>query len=169
MLEKGLLVGKIVGVHGVKGNLRVYPYVESLSVFKSDNTICIGSNDGGRTLYTVAWAKPHKRIVLMALKDVQSVDRARELIGSEISIDKRVLPDLDEGTYYWVDIIGLSVYAMDQTYLGRLESIIPTSGNDVFVVKQDGEEILIPALESVVRHIDIESKTMRVELPEGLE
>ena len=168
MLEKGLLVGKIVGVHGVKGNLKVYPYAESLSVFKPDSSICIDSKDGGRTVRTVAWAKPHKRIVLLALKDVQSVDRARELIGSEIFVDQRVLPDLDEGTYYWVDIIGLSVYSMDQTYLGRLESIIPTSGNDVFVVKQDGEEILIPALESVVRDIDIENKTMRVDLPEGL-
>lgn len=169
MLEKGLPVGKIVGVHGIKGNLKVYSYAESPSLFKSDDPIYIDGKDGRRTIYTIEWAKPHKHVVLLSLKDVTSVDLARDLIGAELFVDQSLLPELDEGSHYWVDIIGLSVYAMDRTYLGCVEAIIPTSGNDVFVVKHRGEEILIPALESVVLDIDIKNKTMRVDLPEGLE
>jgi 16S rRNA processing protein RimM len=61
------------------------------------------------------------------------------------------------------------VYTSDDQYIGRLESIIETGSNDVYVVKTDDREILIPALEAVVLSIDIENKTMRVELPEGLD
>jgi 16S rRNA processing protein RimM len=58
---------------------------------------------------------------------------------------------------------------MDDRYLGRLDSIIETGANDVYVVKNDRREILIPALKSVVQAIDIEANLMRVDLPDGLE
>ena len=61
------------------------------------------------------------------------------------------------------------VYSSDDQYLGRLDSIIETGANDVYVVHKEDREILIPALKSVVRSIDIESKIMQVELPEGLD
>ena len=168
-MEKDLLVGKIVGVHGVRGNLKVSAYAESLAVLEPGSLVYIDCKDGNRAVHTVVGAKPHKRIVLLSLETVTDVDRARELIGGEIRVDQGLLPDLDEGTYYWKDIIGLSVYAKDQRYLGRVESIIPTGGNDVFVVRRDGEEILVPALESVVLDVDIEGRTMQIDLPEGLE
>jgi len=169
VIEEGLLVGKIVGVHGIRGNLKVYSYAESLSVFKSDASIYVDGKDGSGAMYTIGWARPHKRIVLLSLKDVTSIDRARDLVGSELFVGRKLLPELDKGSYYWLDLIGLSVYTMDHSYLGRVESIIPTSGNDVFVVKREEKEILIPALESVVLDVDIENNTMRVDLPEGLE
>ena len=78
------------------------------------------------------------------------------------------MPDLEEGDYYWFDLIGLDVFGIDQKYLGRLESIIQTGSNDVYVVKKDDTEILIPALESVVQKIDLKNRRMQVDLPEGL-
>jgi len=125
--------------------------------------------EGGHSVpYEVKWAKHHKQIVLLSLKGVGTIDQARELIGSELFIDRRLLPDPEEDTYYWFDIIGLSVFGVDQTYLGKVESIIPTGGNDVYVVKRPGNEVLVPAIESVVKAIDLDRKTMRVDLPEGL-
>jgi 16S rRNA processing protein RimM len=74
----------------------------------------------------------------------------------------------EEGDYYWVDLIGLSVFTMEGVFLGILENIFSTGSNDVFVVKNEKTEKLIPALESVVKKIDLVGKTMTVELPEGL-
>jgi len=166
--EDGLLVGKIVGVHGTRGNLEVHSYAESLSVFKSGSLIHVEMNDGRHGSHAIEWAKPHKRVILLSLRDVTTVERARAYIGAELFVDRGILPDLAAGTYYWSDIIGLSVFTRDQVYLGRVESIIPTKGNDVYVVKRDGEETLVPGLESVVLDIDIEAGTMRIDLPEGL-
>jgi 16S rRNA processing protein RimM len=119
----------------------------------------------------VRQAKPHKRNVLLSLRGIENCDDAKALVGSEIFIRKKELPELDDGTYYWFEIIGLEVLTIDNRYLGCVESIIETGSNDVYVVKDPGKgsEILIPALETVVDKIDLDAKTMWVDLPEGLE
>ena len=164
-----VLVGKIVGAHGVKGTSKITAYVESLTIFKPDTDLLVCSPEGGETSYEIDWVKPHSRGALLALKDVTSREQAKSLVGSELYIQRARLPKLEDGDYYWFDLIGLKVYTSDDQYLGRLDSIIETGANDVYVVNKDDREILIPALKSVVRSIDIESRIIRVELPEGLE
>jgi 16S rRNA processing protein RimM len=87
-------------------------------------------------------------------------------------IAKSQLPELEAGTYYWSDLIGLSVFSKDDVYIGCLTAILPTGSNDVYVVENTGpggrHEILIPALQSVVLDIDLEKRVMHVDLPEGL-
>jgi 16S rRNA processing protein RimM len=83
-------------------------------------------------------------------------------------IPETELPELDEDTYYWFELIGIEVYTTEDEYLGRIESVFPTGSNDVYVVKDRQKEILVPALDSVVIDIDLEHKRMRVDLPEGL-
>lgn len=167
-------IGKIVGVHGVKGVIKVYPYSESLSFFKQDGLLLVGNGKGffGEN-HTIAWAKPHKKIILLSLNDISTRSLAKKLVGSELFIEKTKIPLLEEGVYYWSDIIGLFVFTKDDKYLGIVESIISTGSNDVYVVKKSddgkkGVEVLIPALESVVIKIDLKQKTMKVDLPEGL-
>ena len=75
---------------------------------------------------------------------------------------------MDEDTYYWFDLIGIEVYTKTEEFLGRIESILETGSNDVYVVKKHEKEVLIPALKSVVLEIDLEHKLMQVDLPEGL-
>ena len=164
-----MLVGKIVGAHGVKGTSKISAYVESLTIFKPDTALLVCSPDGSENSYEIDWVKPHSRGALLALKDVTSREHAKTLVGSELYIERASLPKLEEGAYYWFDLIGLKVYTSDDQYLGRLDSIIETGANDVYVVNKDDREILIPALKSVVQSIDIESGIIRVELPEGLE
>ncbi len=163
------LVGKIVGAHGVKGTSKISAYVESLTIFKPGTALLVCSPDGSENSYEIDWVKPHSRGALLALKDVTSREQAKTLVGSGLYIQRAGLPKLEDGAYYWFDLIGLKVYTSDDQYLGRLDSIIETGANDVYVVNKDDREILIPALKSVVRSIDIESRIIRVELPEGLE
>jgi len=112
--------------------------------------------------------KPHKQIILLSLKGITTISQAEPLIGSELFISKANLPKLEDETYYWFDIRGLSVFTINDEYIGRVESIIPTGSNDVFVVKGGDKEILIPGIESVVLSIDINKKIMTVDLPDGL-
>ncbi len=169
-----LLIGKIVGVHGVMGVVKVYSYAESLSVFKPNRLIRVTDPKGIEKTHIVDWVKPHKRIILLSLKGIESLGMAKTLVGSELFIEKEKLSEPEEGTYFWFDIIGLCVYTSDGDYIGRVESIISTGSNDVYVVKNHGKypdkdaEILIPAIESVVVGIDLENKRMEVNLPEGL-
>jgi 16S rRNA processing protein RimM len=167
-----LLVGKIVGVHGVKGNIKVYSYAESLTVFEPGAPILAVNKKGLETTYTIKWVKPHHRVALFSLEGITSRELAETLVGSRLYIDKAKLPELEDGSYYWFDLIGISVFTTANRYLGDVEAIIPTGSNDVYVVKhpdQDHDnEILIPALASVVLEIDVNQKTMRVDLPEGL-
>ena len=104
---------------------------------------------------------------------VEDRDGAAAWVGADIAVPRDALPPAAEDEYYWVDLIGMAVYDTDEQYIGRIVDIIPTGANDVYVVKNktkdENAEILIPAIESVVLEIDFENKTMRVELPEGLE
>jgi 16S rRNA processing protein RimM len=165
-------VGKIVGAHGVKGNIKIYSYTESLSVFNPGSLILLINPKGFEKSYKIKWVKPHGRLTLLSLKGVENRNTVETLIGSVFFIERASLPEPGDGSYYWVDIIGISVFTADDEYIGLVESIIPTGSNDVFVVrnpdKAHDSEILIPAIESVILEIDLERKTMRVDLPEGL-
>lgn len=163
-----LLIGKIVGAHGVKGNCKIRSYAESLSVFQPGSTIRLITSSGREDAYEVNWIKPHSKVDLLSLKGVETRHQAETLIGSELFIEMEQSPELDDGSYYWYDLIGMDVFTTDGAYLGRLERIIQTGSNDVYVVKKDIDEILIPALASVVHDIDLKNKRMQVELPEGL-
>jgi len=167
-----LPVGKIVGAHGVKGNLKVHSYAESVSAFKPGSSILVILAERIERHFAIKWVKPHGKSILLSFKGIENRNTAKTLIGAELFIERIALPELEEGVYYWVDIVGLSVFTTDNKYIGRVESIIPTGSNDVYVVKDqtkdDSTEILIPAIESVVLEIDFKNKTMRVDLPEGL-
>ena len=164
-------MGKIVGVHGIKGAVKVYSYAESASSFKPGSSVMLTAGDVEKT-FTVAWVKPHHKTVLVGFEGITNRDRAEELVGLELFIARNSLETLEEGVYYWSDIIGLAVYTVEDEYLGCVTSILQTGSNDVYVVKnkqaKDTAEILVPALEWVVREIDVDQKKMRVDLPEGL-
>ena len=168
-IKDRVAIGKIVGVHGVKGTLKIHSYAESLEIFQPGNRISVSTTEGWEIDYEIDWIKPHSRGALLALNNVSDRDQAKTLVGADLQIEKAKLPELEAGLYYWYEMIGLQVVTIDDRYLGRLESIIETGSNDVYVVKNDRREILIPALKSVVQVIDIDANLMRVDLPDGLE
>ncbi len=167
-MQGHVLIGKIVGIHGIKGTNKLRSFAGSLSVFSPGSTILVRNRHGREACYEINWVKPHTGTPLISFKGITNRDQARTLIGSELYIPQSELPELDEDTYYWHDLIGIDVYTKTEEYLGRIESIIETGSNDVYVVKREENEVLIPALESVVLKIDLEQKRMQVDLPEGL-
>lgn len=163
-----ILIGQVKGVHGLHGNLKVAYYTESIDVYAKGVPIVIREPSLTGKSYIIKDAKPYKKGLLLSVDGVSDISSAEKLMGSDIFLEKALLPETEEGVFYWFDIIGLSVQSKDGTSLGVVTSIFPTGSNDVYVVEDNGEERLIPALESVVLSIDLDSRTMIVDLPEGL-
>jgi len=163
-----VLIGKIIGIHGNKGTNKLRSYAESLSIFLPGDPILVRDLRGREANYEINWVKPHTGTPLISFKGITNRDQAKTLTGAELFIPQSQLPELDEDTYYWHDLIGIEVFTTAEEFLGWIESIIDTGSNDVYVVKREEKEVLIPALESVVLEIDLEHKRMQVDLPEGL-
>lgn len=164
-----ITMGKIVGVHGVKGNLKVYSYAEDPAIFCVGQMLRVELSDGGRVQNCLLTsAHPHKRVLLMTFEGVTTCDQAEGLVGGLIRMPRAALPELEGGEYYWFDIIGLDVIDRKRGVLGKVMSIMPTGANDVYVVSDGDKETLVPALESVILEIDLDRQKMQVLLPEGL-
>ncbi|WP_319524239.1 ribosome maturation factor RimM [uncultured Desulfosarcina sp.] len=167
-----ILVGKVVGAHGIRGNLKIHSFTESLSVFEAKDGLHVILPDGSIRTMTVDRVWRHGKSVLMNFESVTRRDQVEQLIGAELFVEKECLPALEEDTYYWFDLVGLQVIDPSGAPLGRLVSVIPTPGNDVYVVREEScgqpRETLIPAVGDVVLSIDLEGGIMTVDLPEGL-
>jgi 16S rRNA processing protein RimM len=164
-----ITVGKIVGTHGIRGLLKVLSYAESLDVFAPGKTLALSRKGKPVGRFSVASSRRHKGVVLVAIEGISSIETAMAWIGCQVDVDKATLPPVEEGAYYWHQIIGMKVVTSDNRTIGRVKAIFPTGSNDVYVVRDGKKEILIPAIDSVVVHIDLDEKTMTVDLPEGLE
>lgn len=164
-----MLIGRLAGAHGMRGGLKLISFAESLDVFAPGRPIRVRGADGAETVYDVVEVRPQGRGAVLFLSGVTHRSQAEALIGGDLWIDRATLPALAEGTYYWADLIGLDVISVDGRHLGRLESIFATGSNDVYVVKGADREILVPALKSVVKAVDLAARRMQVDLPEGLD
>jgi 16S rRNA processing protein RimM len=167
--ERIILIGRLAGAHGMRGGLKLISYAESLDVFTAGLPVRARGADGAEAVYEVGEVRPQGRGAVLFLTGITHRSQAEALVGCDLFIEKATLPALPEGTYYWADLIGLEVVSVDGRALGRLESILETGSNDVYVVKGAGKEVLIPALKSVVKAVDLAARRMRVDLPEGLD
>jgi len=166
--DDDLLIGRIVGVHGVRGNLKMLSFADSLNIFSPGKRITVLTRNGVPQAYTVRWVRPHHRLALMSLEEVKDRDQASALSGSDVYIARSDLPEIDADTYYWADLIGMTVCDESGACLGELTRILRTGSNDVYVVRDSLSERLIPAVAGVILTVDIAEKTMTVALPEGL-
>jgi 16S rRNA processing protein RimM len=107
--------------------------------------------------------------VLVRLAGIDSRDQAETLVGREVEGEAQRFPELPAGEYYWFQILGLPVvHAGDGTVLGVLTEIWPTGAHDIYVVRQGKREVLLPAVEEVIREVDLKGGCLKVWPPEGL-
>jgi len=163
-----VLIGKIQGTHGIKGQLRVIPFAGDASSISQLKSILVKGPVGAPESFSVLSAKGHGKKVILTLKGFDNINQVLHLVGRELLAERGQLPELPADEYYWSDLLGLQVVTEAGEPLGKLVDIIETGSNDVYVVQLDGREVLIPALEDVVLAVDLGKKVMTVSLPEGL-
>ncbi len=163
-----LEIGQIVNTFGIKGMVKVKPFTDDIRRFDELKTVYVEKNSN-QTEYEIEEVKYHKGMVLIKFKGIDKVEQAEMLRNSYLTVSRDSVEKLEEGRYYIVDLLGLEVYTDEQILLGTLEDIFNTGSNDIYVVKdKQGKQILLPAIQDVVKQIDIENKKIIVHLLPGL-
>jgi 16S rRNA processing protein RimM len=156
-------VGRILGPWGLQGELKVQPLTDFPERFAPGCSLYV---DG--VAYVVGHCRWHKGKAYIRLSGVDSATAAEALRQRFLEVPEEELKPLSEGEYYQFQIVGLDVRTTEGQPLGKVTQILSTASNDVFVVLGEGGELLIPALEDVVKAIDLDGGWMEVELVEGL-
>lgn len=164
-----IAVGRISGTHGIKGQLKLYSYSGNLESLRAARIVMLRNPDG-TTLQEIGikGVKPHSGGFILSLKDVDTIDQVLPLVGSELCLRRSQLPEPADDEYYWCDLIGLRVVTTDGAELGTLDDIFETGSNDIYVVRKDGQEHLIPAIASVISSVDLPGGTMTITPLDGL-
>ena len=154
MKKRYLEVGKIVGTHGVKGMTRVQVWADSPDFLKQFKYLYTNEN-GGEKL-TVLKVQPHGNISLVAFKGVETIEHAESFRNTVLYIDRKDVK-LPEGRYFITDLIGVKVYDDDNgDFLGEICDVSQTGANDVWHIKNEGREYLIPAISDVLVSVDVD-------------
>lgn len=173
-----VVVGKITGVYGIKGWVKVYSYTRPITgilqykiwqLSQPGQTSKLAQSERAQELQLIAGRQQGKGIVVQ-LAGYDDRDQARVLIDQEISIPRSQLPALPEGQYYWTDLEGLTVIGLDGATLGQVDHIMETGANDVIVVnavvikgQKKAKQCLIPYIQEVVQEIDLDQGVIRVD------
>lgn len=163
-----IIIGRVSGLHGIKGKLRIRYYNETRSDFLSYRKVYLEDRDGHVQPYEVQEAKFHKKFISIRLRGCEGIVGAEKLIGASVLVKRESLPSPEEGEYYWFEIIGMDVVTDEGKPLGRVETILPTGSNDVYLVQGHGGEWLIPATEEVIVRVDKDKGQMVIHPIEGL-
>ncbi|MCI1966722.1 MAG: ribosome maturation factor RimM [Oscillospiraceae bacterium] len=166
MQKKYLEAGKIVGTHGVKGELRVQPWCDSAEFLMRFSTLYL--NEGEKPVRVVS-SRVHKELLLVVLEGVETVEQA-DLLRNKIVYLNRSDVALPQGRYFMQDLIGLDVYDADTfLYYGTLTRVMRTGANDVYqITAQDHKNYLIPAVPDFIDGIDLEKGKMTIRPIKGI-
>jgi 16S rRNA processing protein RimM len=161
-------LGKVVGTHGIRGELQLVSYSGEYETLTSLRSVQFRWPTGMIRDLPVAGTRMHGGKVLLRLERHNDINDVSQYIGCEVLVPRSQLPELEEGEYYWHDLLGLRVITVSGEDLGRIREIFATGSNDVYEVWDGHREYLIPATEEVVTEIDLVARIMKVSPMEGL-
>lgn len=155
------MLGRILGPLALHGWVKIKSYTErAQDILAYDRWILI--KDGEQRVATVAEGRVHGQGVIARLDDCADRERASEYSGATIAVPLDQLRKLDQGEYYWVQLVGLNVRTTQGVWLGTVDRLFETGANDVMVVHGDRERLL-PYLPEVVREVNIPEKLVTVD------
>lgn len=161
-------VGVITSPHGVKGEVNVYPTTDDVSRFDDLEEVWMVDKKE-KKLCHITGVKYFKNMVILKIKEIPDRNTAELMRQKELYVDRENAIELEEGEYFIGDLIGLDVITDEGDRLGELVDVMQTKANDVYVVELDnGEEVLIPAIDDCIKEIDIENNKVTVHILKGL-
>ncbi|MDY3916484.1 MAG: ribosome maturation factor RimM [Selenomonadaceae bacterium] len=160
-----MIIGRVGAAHGIHGELRIIPMTDFPERFQGMKEVMVGDE-----LLHIESCRYHKQDVMLKFREYPVREQAMQLTNHYLTVARSEAMPLPEGRYYECDIIGLQVTDEAGTDLGKVENILHTGANDVYVThRPDGRELLIPALKAVVKVIDVPGGRMVVDMPEMVE
>ena len=158
-----IIIGQVISPWGTKGKLKVEAATDYPQRFAPHSQIYI--NRQPMIIASIEW---HKSKAIIKLDAIDSIDEAEKLRGQTVEIHHSQLQPLPEGQYYHFQLIGLEVWTTQGEMLGTITEILTAKSNDNYVVSGAKGEILIPAIEDVVKSIDLDKGRITIEAINGL-
>lgn len=152
-----------MGAHGLDGAVRIVPESDNPDRYQPGASVWVAG--ASHVLERVQYTKDALLVMLSGI----SADDAHSMADEPVLVRESAVPPPAEGTYYHFQLIDLHVRTVEGEALGRLTEVLDTGANDVYVVTGDGQELLVPAVASVIQEINLERNEMVVAVPEGLE
>lgn len=156
------MLGRVSGLFGVKGWVKVYSYTRPREAILSYGRWFL-KHEGNWRPVAVTEGKRHGKSVIARLEGVDDRDEAAALIDSDIAVSRDDMPESDEGTYYWADLEGLQVVRKDGTVLGTVAYLLETGANDVLVIEGEKERLVPFIADEVVLDVDVAGGVIRVD------
>lgn len=166
--EQPLVIGQITSVYGVKGWVKLYSHTDPIDGIFKYPSWWLKTSTGWKSI-ELNQGRLQGRGLVASIKGYTDRDEVKALCGSDIYIEQKELPKLDEGDFYWSQLEGLRVITKEGIFLGKVQQLMETGANDVLVVKacegsHDREERLIPYVPDMyVLNIDLEQQNMLVD------
>jgi 16S rRNA processing protein RimM len=160
-----LEIGRIVAPFGLAGEARVMPLTDFPERFAELRRVLVGE---ALKPYVVDRTRAARGQILLKLRGVDDATAAESLRGSLLRIPSAEAVKLPEDQYFWYQIIDLEVFTQAGERLGKVAEILRTGANDVYIVRGHKGDLLLPAIEDVIREVDLEAGRLVVELMPGL-
>ena len=161
--EKLVILGRVNGLHGVRGWLKIYSYSKPKeNIFSYKPWLLKFAEEDWREIRVKAWKVQGKGLIA-ELEGITDRENASQYLGMEVAVVRSAMPTLADDEYYWCDLIGLEVVNQDASVLGKITEIKETGANDVLVVEGE-DRYLVPMLKgSVVKSVNLEQGEMLVD------
>ncbi len=161
-----MIIGKILGVHGIKGELKVLPLTDDPQRFFDLKDIKIQQNNQWVD-YTILNQRLHKNNILFFLSGVETRNDAETFMGKDIAIERKFAVKLKEDEFFIDDLIGLDVYNYDD-YLGKISDVLQTGGIDVYMITEGKKTYCVPARKIYFKKINTDEKCIHSEIPDEI-
>lgn len=171
MNDSLVILGRIIGVHGLAGDVAVRTENDdpmNLARYRTIRWLEPGGRRGKDRTLELTDCRVHRNAALVRFEGITDRDDAEELVGGTLAIPREELLPAPEGTIYVADLIGLEVVTTSGETVGSLTSVYPGAGHDVYGVVKDGREVLIPAVEPIVVDLDMDARRLTIDPPDGL-
>ncbi|TQS75581.1 ribosome maturation factor RimM [Ornithinibacillus gellani] len=169
MQQKYYNVGKIINTHGIRGEVKVYRITDFEDRFQVGSKLLLANDRSEPVELEITSHRVHKGFDLLKFKGYNNVNDVESFKGLHLQIAEAQQTALEQGEYYYREIIGCTVFTNFGEQIGEITEILSPGANDVWVVKRlDGSEVYIPYIEDVVKDVDVHEKKVMIELMEGL-
>lgn len=163
-----LQVGIISSMHGLRGEVKVFPTTDDPNRFKKLKSVIL---DAGRETLElqVEQVKFFKQFVILKFKEFNNINEVEKYKGKGLFVTRENAVKLNPNEYFIADMIGMDVFTDDGNKLGILTDVLETGANDVYVVEtEEHKEVLLPAIKECILNVDITGRKMEIHLMEGL-
>ena len=161
-------VGAVASVHGIRGEVKVFPTTDDPAKFKRLKTVMLKTERGQREVKLLS-VRFFKNMVSVKFEGIETPEEAQKYKGATLWIGRDQAVPLRKNEYYQADLIGLAVITEEGEELGTLTDVLETGANDVYeVTMQDKSRVLFPAIKDCIREVDPENGRMTVHVMEGL-